>query len=267
MCGTVVWGSLRILPQGFNPEPRLLRARLQKRPVREVLSKGPRSEEDLLKEQEEFFSHRTAGEIAPAAALAPRKLSTPNEPIAATSAQAAKPMSKFALERQRKREASAAAALPGASASAAMQSQNGSVGKIDIGARAHDSDGQGAERSGVHGVVGEGKRRFGVGIRGPNGRKAPAKPEGEPMSVVDMKIVERSLPDARPLAPTQRSTPAPVAAHRMHKAAAVQGGAGGRWQGRAGCRRRGEEEEEEEEARFLSMMLSGRQTVRRTGYA
>ena len=53
-------------------------------------------------------------------------------------------------------------------------------------------------------------------------REAPAKPVGEPMSVVDMQIKEKDVQQMPPpMAPCVRATPAPIAQHRSQRATSV----------------------------------------------
>lgn len=53
-------------------------------------------------------------------------------------------------------------------------------------------------------------------------REAPAKPVGEPMSVVDMQIKEKDVQQMPPpMAPRVRATPAPIAQHRSQRATSV----------------------------------------------
>jgi len=181
------------------------------KPVREMLTKGSRSEEDLLKEQEEFFSRKTGGEVQPAATLATRKTALPVAPAA--SADAGKPMSKFALERQRKRDAEAAGG--GAPENAG-----------DRGAQ-RSADTAGANRA--HAVRGD-PAGGAAGADGVRQRIPPSKPVGEPMSVVNMQIFEKDRENVCPLAPTLRNTPAPVACHRSEKPARA-GAAAKCWEG------------------------------------
>ena len=144
--------------------------------MRETLSKGPRSEEDLLKEQEEFFSRKSGGEVKPAATLV-RKVSPPAEPPPPTTS---KPMSKFALERQRKRETVGAdTSAPGGNAGSGA-----SVRESNVPSTAAAS---GGKSSGAH------AERGATAAQGASGgssrarkctRIPPSKPVGEPMSVV-----------------------------------------------------------------------------------
>ena len=165
-----------------------------KKPVREMLPKGSRTEEELLEEQAQFLKRKTDGEVTPAATLAARK--PPAAPAAAPAAGAGKPMSKFARERQRQRDASAAGAeaVPGAAGGDGAGSSGGSRG----------GHGRGTAAGAQSGDVRQ--------------RMPPPKLHGEPMSVVNMQIVEKSTADLRPLAPSLRTTPAPVARHRSGKA-------------------------------------------------
>jgi len=180
-----------------------------KKPVREMLPKGSRTEEELLQEQAEFLKRKTDGKVQPAATLATRKPAPLAAPVA-PAAGAGKPISKFALERQRQRDARAdAAAAPGAAGS------DGAGGSGDIRGRG----GEGATAGAQGGEVRQ--------------RMPPPKLDGEPMSVVDMQIVEKSTADHCPLAPTRRTTPAPVARHRSEKISTPDG-AGKRGWGREG---------------------------------
>ena len=138
------------------------------------MSKGPRSEEDLLKEQEEFFSRKSGGEVKPAATLV-RRVSPPAEPPLPTTS---KPMSKFALERQRKRETVGAdTSAPGGNDGSGV-----SVRESNVPSTAAAS---GGKSSGAHAERGATAAQ---GASGGSARKCtripPSKPVGEPMSVV-----------------------------------------------------------------------------------
>ena len=177
---------------------------LQKRPVREVLPQGSRSEEELLKEQQAFFLRTTDGTVRPAATLATRRSDPPVSEGVGRAAGTAKPMSKFALERQRKRESMGLAA-----AGNAMRSDGGGAG-ADSGRAIGMSDSGAAPR--------DQKTAPREQVRQ---REPPPKPVGEPMSVVNMTIVEKEARGVAPVAPSIRATPAPVAQHRSARSAAV----------------------------------------------
>jgi len=187
----------------------------QKRPVRDLLPKGSRSEEELLREQEEFFQRTTGGEVKPAATLVVRKAA---QPVAAPLVSgASKPKSKFALERQRKALASAAhlAGSGDGTSSGAADTSGHAGGAIDAG-QSRPGQFDGAQTAPADG---ESKKRA-----------PPPKPVGEPMSVVNMTIVEKTPTSVAPMAPRVRSTPAPVAQHRSHRSAAA-GAAALPWKG------------------------------------
>ena len=192
----------------------------QKRPVRDFLPKGSRSEEDLLREQEEFFQRTTGGEAKPAATLVVRKAV---QPAAAPHVSgASKPMSKFALERQRKASA-ASQADSGERASNGTADTSGHAGGATDAAQTRTGRSDGAQAAPVDW---ESEKRA-----------PPPKPLGEPMSVVNMTIVEKTTASVAPVAPSVRSTPAPVAQHRSHRSVAT-GAAAMPWKGngREGCR-------------------------------